>query len=278
MLDHLERCWSRFIPTSDISRINTARFGRLAVDDSTMTLLAAMIEGHQLTDGRYDPSVLPALIEQGYAASRVDPSKRSALAEYDGPAVSPTLMELDPAAGMVAVPRGLALDPGGIGKGLAADLAVAQLLSRGARGALVSIGGDLAMSGVPVTDAGWLVEVEQPEPTDGLLCTLAVSGGGVATSSTRSRRWVLDGRERHHQIDPVTSQPSGTDLAAVTVIARCGWLAEIHATGAIACGSAGFLDYLALHGLDGIAVDAAGAVIVSPNLRDVEIDTRSGAR
>ena len=90
------------------------------------------------------------------------------------------------------------------------------------------------MAGRPVTDDGWLVTVEQPDPADGVLCTLAISGGGVATSSTRSRRWVLDGVERHHQIDPRTGRPSTTDLAAVTVIARAGWLAEVHATAALA--------------------------------------------
>ena len=36
-------------------------------------------------------------------------------------------------------------DPGGIGKGFAADLLVSELLSSGARGALVSVGGDLGL-------------------------------------------------------------------------------------------------------------------------------------
>jgi thiamine biosynthesis lipoprotein len=107
---------------------------------------------------------------------------------------------------------------------------------------------------------------------------LAVSGGGVATSSTRSRRWTLDGIERHHQIDPKTSMPSTTDLATVTIIARSGWLAEVHASAAIACGSAGVLDYIARHGLSGIAVTDAGAVLVSPDLAGVEMKARTGTR
>jgi thiamine biosynthesis lipoprotein len=277
-LEHLERCWSRFIPNSDISRINTTRIGGLAVDDSTITLLASMIEGHQITGGRYDPTVLPALVEQGYATSLEDPSRVTVLAQHDVAPSPVDALELDPTAGMVKVPPGLALDPGGIGKGLAADLAVARLMAFGAQGALVSIGGDLAMSGHPVTDAGWLVRVEHAEAADGLLCTLAVSEGGVATSSTRSRRWTLDGVERHHQIDPATGRPSTTDLAAVTVIARSGWLAEVHATAAMACGSAGVLQYLADHGLSGIAIGRDGRILVSPDLADVEMQPAGGAR
>ena len=157
LLDHLERCWSRFITTSDISRINLLPAGgALAVDDVTLTLLATMIEGHHVTGGRFDPTVLPALVREGYATSRVDPTRTTMLHHHD---VAARLVdiEFDQLGGMVTVPIGLALDPGGIGKGLAADLAVAWLLDLGAGGALVSIGGDMAMAGDSPHPDGWTV-------------------------------------------------------------------------------------------------------------------------
>jgi thiamine biosynthesis lipoprotein len=173
----------------------------------------------------------------------------------------------------------LVVDPGGIGKGLAADLAVAQLLDEGVDGALVEIGGDLATAGAPVDPAGWLVDVEHPDPDDGLLCRLAISGGGVATSSVRSRRWTRDGVERHHQIDPGTGVCSTTDLAAVTVIAPCGWMAEVHATTALAAGSDHAIACLDGHGLSGIAVATTPTgehVWTTSDLDDVELDVRCG--
>jgi thiamine biosynthesis lipoprotein len=136
----------------------------------------------------------------------------------------------------------------------------------------------MAMSGRAVTDDGWFVQVEHADPDDGILCTLAVEGGGVATSSTRSRRWVLDGHERHHQIDPRTGAPSTTDLVAVTVIGRAGWLAEVHATAAIACGSPSVLDYLADHGLSGLAIDTSGAIHLTPDLTGLRLNDRASAR
>jgi thiamine biosynthesis lipoprotein len=278
LLDHLERCWSRFIATSDISRINVMPAGgALAVDDATLTLLSTMIEGHRLTGGRFDPTVLPALVREGYATSRVDATRTTILHPHDVPADLDDI-ELDQLGGMVTVPVGLALDPGGIGKGLAADLAVAWLLDVGAGGALVSIGGDMAMAGDSPEPEGWSVQVEQPDPNDGVLCSLAISGGGVATSSTRSRRWVHDGRERHHQIDPFTALPSSTDLVVATIIAGAGWLAEVHATAAIACGSAGVVDYMTRHGLSGLAVDHDGSAFLSPDLVDIELLAPVGAR
>ena len=266
-LAHLEQCWSRFIATSDTTRINQlgrAGGGQLTVDPSTIALLTAMVEGFQRTAGRFDPAVLPALIAAGYAASRLDPSQSVELPDPSaGSGLDPSVewrpsswhdVELEPSTNTVTVPSGLVLDPGGIGKGLAADLAVGRLLAAGATGALVEIGGDLAMAGTPPDASGWLVNVERPDPADGLMCGLAVSGGGVATSSTRSRRWTVDGVEHHHQIDPDTDDSSTTDLEAVTVIAPTGWLAEVHATAALAVGSAGVLSYLDGHGLSGIAV------------------------
>lgn len=283
-LMHLERCWSRFIPTSDITRINRlgrAGGGQLTVDPSTVALLAAMVEGYQCTAGRFDPTVLPSLIAAGYSASWVDPTRSVELPApaETWPVASLHDVELDTATNTVTVPPGLTLDPGGIGKGLAADLAIGRLLAAGptgeqgvtgVTGAMVEIGGDLAMAGTSVDPAGWLVNVERPDPADGLLCSLAISGGGVATSSTRSRRWAVDGVERHHQIDPGTERSSTTDLDAVTVIAPTGWLAEVHATAALSAGSAGVLAYLDGHGLSGLAVvHGDGSVLMTAALAAV---------
>jgi thiamine biosynthesis lipoprotein len=280
-LEHVEQCWSRFIATSDVSRINQLgpHGGTIAVDPSTLILLATMIDGQQRTAGRYDPTLLRALIAEGYRASRVDPTMVSVVAAPSTRAASLHDLELDPVARTVTVPPGLVIDPGGIGKGLAADLTVARLLDEGVDGAMVEIGGDLAAGGAPVDPAGWLVDVEHPDPDDGLLCRIAVSGGGVATSSVRSRRWMRDGVERHHQIDAGTGACSTTDLIAVTVIAPTGWLAEVHATAALTAGSDQAVPYLDGHGLGGVAVAATPTGRQASATHDfdgVQLDLRAG--
>jgi thiamine biosynthesis lipoprotein len=173
-------------------------------------------------------------------------------------------IEIDRAGDAIRLPAGLALDPGGIGKGLAADLAVQCVLELGVDGVLVSIGGDMTMAGSPPPTSsgagGWSISVEDPDPSNGELCRLVVSGGGVATSSTRSRRWVHAGHERHHVIDPHVGETSSTDLAAVTVIARSGWIAEAHATAALLAGSIGAIEHLDRHGLSGLAVGLDGSL------------------
>jgi thiamine biosynthesis lipoprotein len=108
--------------------------------------------------------------------------------------------------------------------------------------------------------------VEHPLDTARTLMTVALGAGGVATSSTLSRAWVMDGDRRHHVIDPSTGESGVTDLAAVTVFARAGWEAEVHATAALLSGADRALAYLERQGLDGIATSLDGTTTVTPAL------------
>ena len=284
LLDHLEACWSRFIPDSDVSRLNLACGEPVEVDSSTVTLLLAMTDAWRATDQRFDPTTLPALVAAGYCASIEDPRRVTLLPSgalrivglshepapdhptLDGPTLDDVV--IDRHANIVRLPVGLIVDAGGIGKGLAADLAVAQALRAGATGAMASIGGDIAMAGQS-PDGGWNIRIEHPRLAPDLIGTIAVNGGGVATSSTRSRRWTHHGTERHHVIDPWTGSPSTTDLSSVTVIARSGWLAEAHATAALLAGSEHVVEYLDRNDLSGLAVAGDDRVITTDDLSEL---------
>jgi FAD:protein FMN transferase len=274
-LAELERRWSRFLPTSDISRLNSAPEALMFVSSDTVALVATMKEGWRVTNGRYDPAVLGALIAAGYSRSIDGSGRPSCMAGLPSRGAGPPSRErtvgdvsVDAATSAVIVPDGIGLDPGGIGKGLAADMVVTELLAAGTAGALVNVGGDLAAAGTPPTAAGWYVGVRHPLDSTRDLVTMSLSAGGVATSSTRTRSWLKDGRRRHHAIDPVTWTCSRTDLAAATVIARAGWEAEAHATAALLCGSEHVLDYFARHRLAGLATTLDGVTVTSPGLDD----------
>jgi len=287
LLDHLEACWSRFLPDSDVSRLNLACGEPMRVDPTTINLLDAMIDAWHTTEQRFDPTTLPALMAAGYTSSIDDPRRvtilPSGVVRLDGlDAVAlddPTLddVQIDRAASTVRLPVGLTIDAGGIGKGLAADFAVAHLLRAGLLGAMVSIGGDISMGGRP-PEGDWTVLIEHPGrryDVDDLVGTIALGGGGVATTSTRSRRWRHEGNERHHVIDPWTGSPSTTDLSSVTVVARSGWLAEAHATAAVLSGSQHVIDYLDRHDLSGLAVASDDRVLTTDDL--AELCSESGS-
>ncbi len=192
-LEELERRWSRFRPASDVSRLNETPEAFVVVSRDTIQLLHAMKQAWSLTGGRYDPTLLAAINAAGYSRSHDGSGRRSSSAGSAASACSIADVALHPAASAVVVPAGLGIDPGGIGKGLAADLVVTELLDRGTAGALVCVGGDLAAAGRPPEADGWQVAVEHPFDASREHVRVRLGAGGVATSSTLTRTWIRDG-------------------------------------------------------------------------------------
>ncbi len=222
-LEDLEAKWSRFRPASEISRLNRA--GAAVVSPETVLLIQRAIQGWMATEGRFDPTVYDALVAQGYDRSF---DRGLSRAEAPAPAAVPGCwgIVVDETAAAIVLPAGVHVDPGGIGKGLAADLVVADLMASGAEGAMVSIGGDLRAEGRPPEGAGWTIALDEPA-VRGATGTISIAAGAIATSSTRVQRWSAGDREVHHLIDPATGLPHRGTVALVTVVAAEGWWAEV---------------------------------------------------
>ncbi len=267
-LQGLERRWSRFRDDSEVSRLNAAAGSPVTVSPDTLLLLGRAVDAWRRTGGAFDPTVLPALLAAGYVASIEDPGRVTRLPgeATAGPAPGCDGIVVDPAAGTATVPPGVAFDPGGIGKGLAADLVATELREAGAAGALVEIGGDLRVTGASPTEEGWIVVVEDPFARDGVLRTLRLSDGAVATSSTLSRTWERDGRRVHHLIDPGTGAPVAPRVVAATVLAAEGWVAETACKTLLVTDPLPALEWLDAGGLAGLVVDRDGVSWESRNL------------
>lgn len=272
-LHELEQRWSRFVPGSEIDLLAHAGGTPREVSNDTCLLLHAMKHAHRGTNGRFDPTMLREIIDVGYDTSIDDPTRISTTINLPFPSGTIEDVELDGTT--VHLPEGMALDPGGIGKGLAADIVCTELVQAGTAGALISIGGDLAAAGEPPSSAGWMVTVEDPFAPGAELLTVGIDTGGVATSSTLSRSWRQNGRPRHHLLDPGTGTSARTDLAAVTVFAPSAWEAEAQATAALILGSAGVITYLDARGMVGIAIDRDGGMHTAPGLSADVMDVAS---
>ena len=235
MIHHFERCWSRFLPHSDISRLNAAGGAPVRVDPSTMLLVTSMIRGWRATSGRFDPTLLAPLIALGYDSSWEDPTRVTSLPAGAAWRGNPDAIAIDPAADLVRLPVGTMLDPGAIGKGLAADLVADELRACGAEGALVDIGGDIAVRGAAPHTSGWAIAIDRSDEA------LLLLHGGVATSGTERRRWPGgDGSPCHHVLDPARGAPlpeGRGDIAEVTLIAGTAARAEVWATAVLVAGA-----------------------------------------
>lgn len=264
-IDHLERCWSRFLSESDISRLNHAAGSTVHVDPATMVLVQAMLDGWRATAGAFDPTLLVPLVGLGYGASWHDPSVVTSLPHAALLRGDLDQLAIDHERNVVRAPQGMCLDPGGIGKGLAADLVAGALVDAGADGASVSIGGDVAVRGAAPQAGGWVIGVANPVHLDSEDCQLMMVGGGAATSGTLRRRWNSeDGEERHHLLDPATGRPAhhAREIVAVTVVAGTAAWAEVW-TKAVMVRGAATMAVLDEYGLGARLSYADGATVTN---------------
>lgn len=223
-LRELEDRWSRFCPDSEISRLNAAGGEPVTLSAETAAAIACAVGAWERTAGLFDPTVGSAMRRIGYDRS-FDAINVTAGETTPGAAPGCSGVVVDRDNNLVRLPPAVELDLGGIGKGLAADWLVAQLLADGAEGASVNIGGDVRVAGDSATEDGWVVAIEHP--AIGEVGRVSLDDGAVATSSTCKRRWQSGARTRHHIVDPRIGEPAETDLAGVTVIAGTAAHAEV---------------------------------------------------
>jgi len=262
-IDRLERLWSRFRPDSEVSEINRRAGETVAVDRATSLLAQRSIAAWRITGGGFDPTVLGAMLRAGYGAP-FDPDRRERTADPSDLVVGSSDIVVDRDRSTVTIPAGVGFDPGGIGKGLAADIVATLLMDRGAEGACVNIGGDLRVEGVGPVDESWTIAIDHPHRA-APLALVTLSGGAVATSTTLKRRWTVAGEQRHHLIDPATGRPTDSDVELMTVIAGQAWLAEALATASLLRGRHRVFDLLD-HTNPALAALDDGSVVTTDTL------------
>ncbi len=261
-----EQVFSRFEPTSDLSRLNEAN-GLAVVSAALFEALERARDYWEMTGGWFDPTVGRALCAAGYDRS----FSPGGLDRPEGTGSVPRRVSfgdvhLDRETRTVMLPPGALLDFGGFIKGRTVDLAAAVLPSVAA----VDAGGDAFLSSAGLDGRGWVVDVEDPFTPGRALLTLRLRDQAVATSGPNRRHWLRGNETVHHLIDPHTARPARTDLAQVTVVARSAELADVLAKTAFLKGYAEGMTFL-------MGRQSVGAIFVLVDGRvrlfgDLEVD------
>ena len=184
LVDRLERELSRFLPNSDITRINHLDAGESTrVTPSTLECLVIARHIFDLTAGAFDVSIGTGL-----------PS-----------------LEFDTDESVVrATTRGVQVDLGGIGKGYAVDLMAEVLEEWGLSAALVHGGFSSVLAlEPPAGHDGWPLTLSDPGAPSRVLARLSVRQTALGASGLR---------KGDHIVDPRTGDPvRGRRAAWVTV-------------------------------------------------------------
>jgi thiamine biosynthesis lipoprotein len=248
-LDAIDRACSRFRPDSELWRVNNAHGRAMRVSALLAEAVAVALAAADVTDGDVDPTCGRSLMRLGYdrdfATARQDTSP---LPEPAIPVAGWQAVELDRGRRRIKLPGEVTLDLGATAKALAADRAAARIAAALHCGALVNLGGDIAVAGDP-PEQGWLVGIVDDQEFDGPGdparpgpgpagqprhdTVVTIRDGGLATSSTKVRAWSRGTARLHHIIEPSTGMPVSSRWRTVSVAAASCVAANTASTAAI---------------------------------------------
>jgi thiamine biosynthesis lipoprotein len=235
LLQRMHTVLTRFDPDSELCRLNADPRTSVPASGIVRRLAAAIPYAGTLSGGLVDATIAPRLEPDD---TEPDGDPRPATPDPRRPWAA---VKSD--ATTVSRPPGIALDSGGLAKGLAADLIADRM--RDLPSFAVECLGDLRVGGVNRT-----LKVAGPWNDDDVIAELALRDGAAATSGVTRRGW--------HLIDPGTGHPARTGVVQATALAPTALEAEVRAKAALLAGPEAGRKHLT-HG--GVMVLADGEVL-----------------
>ncbi len=261
------RQFSRFIPESELSRVNADPSPEVAVSRMMARLAEAVVVAGERSHGLVDATLGEEIERAGYRGD-LEASMPLADALDLAPPRHPARPAREPGwsgiradrrAGTITRPPGTPIDSGGLAKGLFADV-LAELLDSHPSFA-VNCAGDLAIGGAEGVPRP--INVESPFDRS-IIHTFHGARTGVATSGIGRRSWIVAGRPAHHLLDPSTGTPAFTGIVQATALAPSALEAEIRAKAALLSGPAGAPGWLGGGGV--IVFDDGSHEVLEPPL------------
>jgi thiamine biosynthesis lipoprotein len=267
-LESWHRRFSRFLPTSELSRLNADPREVVPVSTTMARLVRAVLDAAEATGGLVDGTLLGEIKAAGYSgdlgapvplplALRLAPPRRPAGAN---PRAGWREVSVD--GWDVTRPAGVGFDSGGLAKGLFADLLAERL--GGYRSFAVDCGGDLRFAGPERV-------LEVADPFGGpALHAFELAESAVATSGIGRRSWLgPDGRSAHHLLDPASGMPAFTGVVQATALAPTAVEAEWRAKAAVLSGPAHAGGWLVHGGV--VVLDDGSHSVVSPSFHPTQL-------
>lgn len=218
---------------SNLSELNRSEPGQwVAVGPDVSRVLAAAKEVARLSDGAFDPTILPLVRLWGFRGPEVAVPDSGSLATVLS-LVGHDLLEVDEPEGRARLrAAGMEVDLGGIAKGWALDRGKEAMQAAGATGGVLDLGGNILVFG---PEPSRQVGIVNPTLENELLATVPVVESAVATSGQYERFLTIGGRQYGHILDPRTGWPVEGKVSA-TVIAPGAMIADALATAAVVLG------------------------------------------
>jgi thiamine biosynthesis lipoprotein len=222
----LEAIFTTWRADGELARLN-AKAGQ-GPQPASRELVGILIDARGFareTEGAFDISVGPLMQLWRAAETRgAAPSTAEIASAREG--IGLERVEIDAARGTIALPRGAALDLGGIAKGWALDRLGELLRAAGFERALLNFGGSsLLAMGAPARGASWRVRI-------GSAPTLNLRDVSASISDSFGQFFEIAGERYGHIVDPRNGANVAREQRAI-VLAPTGAIAEAWSTALI---------------------------------------------
>lgn len=250
-----EQVFSRTIPDSDLSYINTQKRAS-GINQDLYELIQTGLYYCELTDGSLDISIAPLtslwdiLSENPAIPSDTDIAEALYKVNYKNISLG--------ADNSISLENGSSIDLGAIAKGYIADKIQQFLVENGVSNGIINLGGNVLCIGNKPDGSEYLIGIRKPFAQDSTtILTLHVSDLSVVTSGTYERYFTAeDGTIYHHILDPDTGYPSESGLISVSIISEESVTGDCLSTACLVMGTSEALELLnSLDNVYGILID-----------------------
>lgn len=233
----IENRMSVNIENSEVSLVNAAAgIHPVQVSDDVYKVISAGVDFSDISSGAFDISIGPLvkLWDIGGGGNKV-PEKESvdaALAFVDYTKVELLPQDTENGARIYLPAAGMALEPGGIAKGFAADAASDYLRNEGVKSALINFGGNVLTIGPKADGSKWRIGIQNPDSSRGdYIGIISVADKAVVTSG-KYERFIIgsDGRRYHHILSTENGYPVENGIAQVSIISSDSMTADAMST------------------------------------------------
>lgn len=258
---HVEDTCSRFDPESELAQLSSQVGAAVPVSALLFEAVQFAVAIAGETGGAFDPTVGGRMEAAGFNRDHRTGRTADALLKPDDD-VSFRDVVLDAQARTITLLRPLMLDLGAVAKGLAIDMAAAEL--RPFEDFAVDAGGDLYLGGHRADGEPWSIGIRHPRRDGELIDVCRVSNGAICTSGDYERQTA--DAAGHHILDPRRGDSAAKAVSA-TVLADTAMLADAVATAVFVLGPVDGIHLLDKLQLDGLIVSPALELFATRGMR-----------
>lgn len=171
--------------------------------------------------------------------------------------------------GVVFHAEGMQIDFGATGKGIACDKLFELFEKEQLSGAVVSIGGNIAVYGDKGKKDTWHIGIQDPRGKTGEYMGIIDLYGNkvISTSGDYEKFFEIDGKRYHHIFNPKTGTPVENELMAVTIISDRGIFADALSTTCFVLGLEEGMEYAKEKEVEAIFVTKTKKVYITDGLK-----------